>query len=241
MTKPLTPRQARFVELFLVSLNATDAYRVAYGVGDRVAEANGARLLSNARVRGAIDAARKARSERTEITQDDVLKRWWQIANADARELIEYRRTCCRYCYGDAFEYQETQREQDTRRRDREAAWAKRKNAKPTDVFEFDELGGTGFDPRKDPHPDCPSCFGQGAERVYVHDTRSLSPAGVLLYAGVKQTKDGIEIKMHDPTAALANVAKHLGMFTDKVELTGANGAPLAVTVTHIVVDAPHG
>ena len=36
------------------------------------------------------------------------------------------------------------------------------------------------------------------------------------LYAGVKQTKEGFEIKMHDQLAALDKVAKHLGMFSDK-------------------------
>ena len=44
-------------------------------------------------------------------------------------------------------------------------------------------------------------------------DTRSLSPAAISLYAGAKQTKEGIEVKMHDKGAALEKVFKHLGLY----------------------------
>lgn len=37
--------------------------------------------------------------------------------------------------------------------------------------------------------------------------------------------------------AALTLLGKHLGMFTDKQEITGASGGPLDVKVTHEVVD----
>lgn len=83
---------------------------------------------------------------------------------------------------------------------------------------EFDPQGGTGYDPRKDPSMDCRECFGQGEEFVFPKDTRDLSPAAKLLYAGVKKTEKGFEIKMQSQQVALENVAKHLGMFTVKVE-----------------------
>ena len=41
-----------------------------------------------------------------------------------------------------------------------------------------------------------------------------------MLYAGVKQTREGLEIKMHDQQKALENAARHLGMFQDKLEVT---------------------
>lgn len=40
-----------------------------------------------------------------------------------------------------------------------------------------------------------------------------------VLYAGVKQTQGGFEVKMHDQLAALQSVARHLGMFNDKVKV----------------------
>lgn len=43
--------------------------------------------------------------------------------------------------------------------------------------------------------------------------------------------KDGtFRFKLHDKKAALDMIGKHLGMFTDKVEFTGANGGPIELT-----------
>jgi len=39
------------------------------------------------------------------------------------------------------------------------------------------------------------------------------------LYEGVKQTKDGIEVKIADRAKALEQVARHLQMFKDVVDL----------------------
>jgi phage terminase small subunit len=104
----------------------------------------------------------------------------------------------------------------DSRRADAEAVWASKKNKKPTDVFSFDELGGVGFDARKPPNEKCPDCFGDGIGDAHFKDTRALSPSARRLYAGVKQTKDGLELKLHDQLNALITVGKHLGMFVEK-------------------------
>lgn len=40
--------------------------------------------------------------------------------------------------------------------------------------------------------------------------------------AEIKQTKEGISIKLHDKKGALDSVARHLGMFVDKVEHSGS-------------------
>jgi phage terminase small subunit len=52
-----------------------------------------------------------------------------------------------------------------------------------------------------------------------VHDTRKLSKTAARLYAGMKQTKEGLEVKMHSQDDALVNVGRHLGLFTDKIKL----------------------
>ena len=39
--------------------------------------------------------------------------------------------------------------------------------------------------------------------------------------------KGAVRIKLHDKKAALDSLAKHLGLFTDKLEVTGKDGAPL--------------
>ena len=39
----------------------------------------------------------------------------------------------------------------------------------------------------------------------------------------------GLKIKLHDKKAALVDLGRHLGLFTDKVELTGRDGGPVEV------------
>jgi phage terminase small subunit len=81
MTKNrLTPKQARFVDEYLVDLNATAAARRA-GYSEKTAEVQGPRLLGNVRVAAAIQAALQTRSKRTEVTQDYVV--------ANLREVVE--------------------------------------------------------------------------------------------------------------------------------------------------------
>ncbi len=69
----LTPKQQRFVAEYLVDLNATQgAIRAGYSA--KTAEVQGSRLLGNVKVREAVEAGMKARSKRTEITQDEVIQ-----------------------------------------------------------------------------------------------------------------------------------------------------------------------
>jgi phage terminase small subunit len=65
----MTPRQQRFVEEYLVDLNATQA-AIRAGYSARTANEQGARLLANASVAAAIQAAQQARSDRMQITHD---------------------------------------------------------------------------------------------------------------------------------------------------------------------------
>jgi len=215
----LTPKQARFVEEYLIDLNATQAALRA-GYAPKGAAVEGARLLINAKVAGAITRAQTERSERTQITQDEVLKHFWAIARADPNELIEMRRACCRHCYGIGHGYQRTQGEMDRDRASWEVMTAKVQKADdpPADIKPFNESGGVGYDARREPHPECPECFGEGIAVPFARDSRRLSADARRLYAGVKVTKDGMEIKMHDQHAALVNVGRHLGMFVDRLE-----------------------
>lgn len=220
----LAGKQARFVEEYLIDLNATAAYRRAgYRARGNSAEASAAKLLRHHKVAAAIAEAQSARSERTEITADMVLQHWWDIATADANQLIQLRRVCCRNCYGIDFEYQWVDAKEFNQAL-KLAAMVE--NADPRN-FPTDE-GGYGFNRTLVPHRDCPQCFGEGHEQPFVHDTRQLRGAAKLLYAGVKVTRDGIEIKMRDQDKAMENVAKHLGMFKEKIEVdAGENLAAL--------------
>lgn len=68
----------------------------------------------------------------------------------------------------------------------------------------------------------------------HFHDTRHLKGAARKLYAGVKTTQHGIEIKTRDQDAALNSVARHLGMFNDKLTLKGDAENPLLTLIQSI-------
>src|SRR5262245_26754988 len=108
----LTPRQQRFVEEYLIDLNATQA-AIRAGYSSKTAGQQGERLLKNVEIKAAVDDAISERSERTKVTSAKVLERLWSIATVDPNELVEHRRTCCRHCHGANGEYQRTQRERD--------------------------------------------------------------------------------------------------------------------------------
>lgn len=84
----LTPKQARFVEEYLIDLNATAAARRA-GYSEKMADKIGSQLLGKTRVAEAIQAAMDERSKRTGITQDRVLQEYAKIAFLDPRRFYD--------------------------------------------------------------------------------------------------------------------------------------------------------
>jgi hypothetical protein len=50
-------------------------------------------------------------------------------------------------------------------------------------------------------------------------DSATLPPEARLAVAEVSQTANGFRVKMHDKHAALVSIGKHLGMFTDQVQV----------------------
>jgi phage terminase small subunit len=85
----LTPKQKRFVEEYLVDLNATKA-AIRAGYSEKRASEIGYQLLQKTTVSEAIREAMQARSERTEITQDMVLRQLAKIAFADLTEFVTW-------------------------------------------------------------------------------------------------------------------------------------------------------
>ncbi len=87
-SRPLTPKQQRFVEEYLKDLNATQAATRA-GYSARTAEQQGPRLLGYAGIATAIAAAMKTRSEQTGIDARWVLLRLASQADADLADLYD--------------------------------------------------------------------------------------------------------------------------------------------------------
>lgn len=221
----LTDKQKAFVTEYLVDLNATQS-AIRAGYSSKRASEIAYQLLQKTTVQQAIDEAQANRAERTEITADRVVQELWNIVTVDANEIVELRRGCCRYCWGKGNQYQLTANEM-IKRKEHYAAEERKAAVEGKEVEPFNPLGGIGYDATKEPNPKCPECFGQGEMSPFFHDTRCLSPAAKSLYAGVKVTKDGIEVKMHSKDKMIELLGKHLGMFKEKMELSGPNGGPI--------------
>lgn len=85
----MTDAQKRFADEYLIDLNATRAYKVAYArcKKDETARANSSRLLTNANIQNYISEKQKEIEKRTEVTQDKVIKELAKIAFLDIRKL----------------------------------------------------------------------------------------------------------------------------------------------------------
>lgn len=215
----LNEKQAAFVREYLIDLNATQA-AIRAGYSEKTAQEQSSRLLSNAMVASHLEKAMAKRAERTEIKADRVITEAWSIMTADPREFMEYRIGCCRHCWGEGHRYQRTAAEFEAA----ENAYAAKCEAaidagKPINS-EFDPQGGQGFVRAREPNPECPECGGEGIGRTVFKDTRTVSKAAASLFAGVKETKDGLEIKLHSKDAAMDKMFRHLGLYNDKIELT---------------------
>lgn len=161
----LTAKQQRFVEEYLIDLNATQA-AIRAGYSTKNADKIGSELLGKTRVAEAVSKAMAARSRRTGINQDRVLRELAKVAFVN-----------------------------------------------PTDVINIDE-----------------ATLRDGANR---DDTAAIASVKVKRIP----TEDGDiierEIKTYDKIRALELLGKHLGMFTDKLNVN----AEMAVKIVDDIND----
>ena len=223
--------QERFCLEYVLDHNAARAARSA-GYSTKTARQQGYELLTYPYVRQRIADIEREVAEKLEIEHTDLLKRLWDTATGDVNDLIRVEHRCCRYCHGVSHQFQwRTEREY------RDAVDAHLIGVAGGDHNALIALGeaidagktvpglpgndgGYGFDATAAPHPGCPECNGEGLTTVQVADTRQA--VSHPLYEGVKQTKDGIEIKIADRTKAMEQVARHLSFFKDEVKVSAS-------------------
>ena len=223
----MSPQEFRFVTEYCVDYNGTQA-AIRAGYSERSAGQQASALLKKPNIKAAIAEHLENCRVRSEITVEAILRRWWELANADVNELVELRRECCRHCYGFGHRYQWTEAEY-TRAVDQAV-----EAGKPAP----DGMGGFGFDANRPPVPDCPECHGQGWERAHIHDTRNLKGGARRLYAGIQKTKDGFKLLTRDQDAALANLARYFGMFDEKPKTPGGD-KPIAEALRELANKLP--
>ncbi|MFC3615141.1 terminase small subunit [Lutimaribacter marinistellae] len=234
----LNDRQRRFV---LAYLETSVAAQAAEKAGYKQPHVQGPRLLSNVVVKAAIADGRSQIEQKAMLDATKVAELWAEIATADPNELTQHIHAPCRYCHGIDHAYQWKTKREFTEAKAaavfdlysddalREAAMA----GQIEDARIPDDAGGYGYRLTDDPNPDCPECSGFGIEITRMADTRKLKGGARILFDGVKETKQGIEIKMQDRGKALENLAKHFGMFAGKVDAEEVS--PLERLVSRLV------
>lgn len=165
----LTAKQARFVDEYLIDLNATKA-AIRAGYSKKTARQAGFENLTKPDIAAAIAEAQTKRSERTGITQDKVLEGLARLGFANMLDYITVQEDGTAYV--------------DLSRLTREQAAA----LSEVIVEEYTEGGGK--------------------------DARN-----------VRRTR----IKLADKKGPLVELGKHLGMFPNRHEYTGKDGAPIEV------------
>lgn len=177
----LTPKQERFVEEYLVDLNATQA-AIRAGYSERTAGATGHENLRKPEIAAAIQRAQEERSKRTEVTADRVLQELARIGFADVRNLFTW------------------------------------------------DADRTAFVPSEDLTEDEAAAIAevQSETTTFTDDD------------GNTETRVKLKLKTYDKLGALDKLGKHLGLFVERVEHTGADGTPLEVVVTRRVIH-PNG
>lgn len=148
----LNAKQKRFVDEYLIDLNATQAAIRAGYKKTEYTDTNANKLLENTRIREAIDKAMAERSKRTGINQDRVIQELARIAFVNPQNVI---------------------------------------NA---------ENGSVREDATED-------------------DLACIQAVKVKTMSGDKGWSEEREVRLNDKMKALELLGKHLGMFTDKVEL----------------------
>lgn len=227
MTK-LTVKQDKFVLAYLETGNASEAFRRAFDTTrmlDRTVTNNAYKLLQRDIIKQAIAERRQETYAVSAIDRAGVLSLLTEIATADPNELMQIQVRNCRHCWGVKHQKQWKNADEfaialavsidgsanDLRAWERDVALGSKLPAPEPRPLPSDE-GGYGFDVMAAPNLECPVCLGEGHVVPVVKDTRKLKGAAKRLYAGFKQTKEGIEIKTQDQAQARAILAKEYGI-----------------------------
>ncbi len=169
--KKLTPKQERFVQEYLIDLNATQA-AIRAGYSEKNAGKIGPELLGKTRITEAIQEAMTKREKRTEVTQDQVIN---ELAKIGFSNISDYLR-----------------------------------------VAEFEVIAD--YEKGEDGEPDKSKPITRRVKGVEIYNTDDIDREKLDTISEVRQTRDGISIKLHDKLKALELLGKHMGMFTDKIQ-----------------------
>ena len=92
MATRLTEKQKKFVNEYLIDLNATQAYlRTGYKVSDSVAAVNASKLLRNAKVQAYLQKRQSDLQKKAKLTPEMVINELSHIAFDDVKNYLSFR------------------------------------------------------------------------------------------------------------------------------------------------------
>lgn len=220
----LSPKREHFAQLVASGKSYVEAFEASSDtkVTDRQKLGHGGHRLANipevaARIAELKEVIAAKVVDKVVLDQAGLVKHLIEIATADPNELMQYRRVNCRHCNGVDFNYQWRHRGEFVQAIDKwqeaEEAFHKRHPGKRFKDPRPSDAGGFGWKSNGEINPDCPECEGEGIQEPFFADTRKLTGAARRLYAGVKLTKNGVEIMTRSQDAAVKMLGEHYGMF----------------------------
>lgn len=209
----MTLMEQLFICEYLVDWNATAAIQRVPGYTGRWPSQDASEMLRNPRVAAEVQRCREQIIGTVQLTIKMVVKDIVDVLEADPRDLIEIVTQSCRHCHGENHRFHRTIIEYEG---DLEKLQEN-----------FQHLGGYGFNPFREPHPDCPNCFGNGEQVERIKDVRTMTKAQAALYLGAERTKHGLKINMRSKDAARAQAALYLGMNKETIKLQKTKAAEM--------------
>lgn len=225
----LRPKAEAFAQRYTAHGNAARAYREAFDCSPTMkpatARQRGYELAHEPAVAARIRELYEQAAKDTTISARARMVRLQEITEADPGEVVRTVAESCRLCHGISHQHQW----RDELEYAMAVAQAVNENAglQANDPMRKplpNDLGGYGFSPHNEPHPDCPQCHGYGLPRVVITPTDQLSPSARRLVKAVRQKPDGsIEVMMHDALAASDQLNKMQGVYVDRSVSINAN------------------
>lgn len=209
-TQGLTEKEEAYCQLAAVTSYA-EAYRTVFQPnGNYNISPDILKLNRRPRVALRIMQIQGETAKSLDVSREWLLRWWFYRMIYDPAEITAWAIGACRYCHGDGHLYQ--WREHEYMRALEEAEQTK--GAPLPDIG-----GGFGYDATRPPVDDCPNCHGRGIGRTDIADTSKLSPMARAAFEGIKETRNGIEIKMADKDKAAENFAKLSGFDVVQVRM----------------------
>lgn len=175
------------------------------------------RIFDRQEVKDRIAEIREGFKAPMTVDADMVLAMWWSFVTTDSNEFSQNRVGACRFCHGIDFAYQwKTQREFKAACAEARAKFRLDSNiTHDEDERVPSDRGGFGYKITYPPNDLCPECAGVGEQWVHFPDTKDMKDEVRKSYLGTRVSKNGIEVKTVDKEAALLNIARAIGMFSD--------------------------